>query len=218
MQASASSSMIRSYSAPTHTQAEYDLLKTKWNEESAAARASAASSSSSYSITHSASSSQLSPTRPSFGRRASSAATSSSALSYSSSMGLRRTRDHDEASASSPDLSSYVSQANEPYSSRTHLLSPVKRTHPFKRSRLAYVSEEIPAYVYKDGASREQVFGPPSSPTNTGGQAATTATSSSMTPPKSPNRPSLNRFFTSPEFFVGSAHPGNDSSDDDGEL
>lgn len=174
---STSSFMMRSYSAPAQTQAQFDVLKHKWNIEALAAAE----------LTEAGPSSQgqTSP-RPKLARRNTSASIPS----------LRRQRDsYDEEAAQS-----YGSQVHDTFTSRTHLLSPAHKHNPFKRSRLSFT-----AIREADDSFPEEAGSPHSSTTER----------RAPSPPKSPVRPSLNRFFTSPEFYIGDSQDIAGDDDDD---
>lgn len=254
---SSSSMMIRSYSAPAHTQAQYNALKEKWNAESSAATtarvnapyaarprlahasssmlsSTSSASSSSTCITASASASRLaptSPTRPHFSRRA----TSSFALS-SPSLSSDGKQDYSDATLSAAALG-----PSTPYSSRIHLLSPSKPYSPYKRSRLSYVTEEIPAASSPPrtpsvngngkssaggGSGGEDPFGTAHTP-QTSPYETTVRSKSSLSgggvgsnrsgSPAYSARPGLNRFFTAPEFFVGGTSGADDEEDTEDE-
>lgn len=175
---STSSGMMRSYSAPAQTQAQFNLLKQKWNMEAlAAAELTEAGPSSDR---------QTSP-RPKITRRNTSAHIPS----------LRRQRDNYDESCDQ----SYGSQAHNTFGSRSHLLSPAYKQNPFKRSRLSFS-----AIREADDSFPEEIGSPHS----------TTTEQRAPSPPKSPVRPSLNRFFTSPEFYLGD--PQDNAADDDDEA
>lgn len=173
---STSSCMMRSYSAPAQTQAQFNLLKQKWNMEALAAAE----------LTEAGPSTvrQTSP-RPKIARRNTSAHIPS----------LRRQRDN----ADDAFEQSYGSQVHDTFGAHSHLLSPAHKRNPFKRSRLSFT-----AIREADDSFPEEPGSPQSSITE---QRA-------PSPPKSPVRPSLNRFFTSPEFFIGDS---KDSGADDDE-
>lgn len=175
---SSSSCMMRSYSAPAQTQAQFNLLKQKWNMEALAAAE----------LTEAGPSTmpQTSP-RPKIARRNTSAHIPS----------LRRQRDNGDDSFDQ----SYGSQVHDTFGPHTHLLSPAHKRNPFKRSRLSFT-----AIREADDSFPEEPGSPHSSITE---QRA-------PSPPKSPVRPSLNRFFTSPEFFIGDSQ--DSAADDDEEA
>jgi hypothetical protein len=175
---STSSFMMRSYSAPAQTQAQFNVLKQKWNIEALAAAE----------LTEAGPSSQgqTSP-RPKITRRNTSASIPS----------LRRQRDSCDEDASY----SYGSQVHDTFTSRAHLLSPAHKHNPFKRSRLSFT-----AIREADDTFPEEAGSPQSSTTER----------RAPSPPKSPVRPSLNRFFTSPEFYLGDSRDiaGDDDDED----
>lgn len=162
---STSSFMMRSYSAPAQTQAQFDTLKQRWNAEALAAAE----------LTEAGPSSQVQTSpRPKIARRNTSAHIPS----------LRRQRESEEEHSSD----SYGSHAHGTFTSHSHMLSPAHKHNPFKRSRLSFT-----AIREADDTFSEDADSPRSSITE---QRA-------PSPPKSPVRPSLNRFFTSPEFYLG---------------
>ena len=191
--ASTSSGMMRSFSAPAHSIAEYKAIMERWNEESAEASTSALPDS------------ELpdSPRRhymvgrPNMQRRATSGGWTNT--SRKGKMPLRR------ASATTEDRSVDVyldaddedgtPAVQDTFSSRSHLLSPTKKHSPFKRSRLSYAPTQH-ATVYEDPRESEFASIRPTTP-RSGDQAL------APSPPKSPSRPALNRHFTSPEFWSG---------------
>lgn len=215
---SSSSGMMRSYSCPAHTQAEYDALRKKWNAESACTRR--------------ASQSAAAPPRPSLGRRASSSATLSSYSAgggnntgIKSYLSTRRTRDEADLHTADPYHRSYDAEPSVTcdFSQRENLLSPAHKHNPFKRSKLSLISEENPSCLSppssRAAAAAATVFDTTLS-SSTSSSSSSTATTASTTPtkhapaspPKSPTRPGLNRFFTMPEFFVGD---GSKTDDED---
>lgn len=197
-QASTSSGMLRSFSAPVQSIAEYKATMVRWNMEAAEASTSAVPDNELPDSPRR----QYAAARPSMQRRATAGNIYSSRkgklpIRRSSAFGedrpIQSYLDVEEDSEEGPTV-------QDTFSSREHLLSPTKKHSPFKRSRLSYSSVHA-ATVYED--PRESEFNPTSSnsgrPTtpHTGDQACPPS------PPKSPTRPALNRHFTSPEFWIG---------------
>lgn len=181
---SSSSSMMRSYSCPAQTQAEFQALRSKWNAEATSALAStstgpAPAASSSGSITSSP--------RPKIARRNTSANIAA----------LRRQRDaYEEASPYAPDADVHAT-----FGSHSHLLSPANKSNPFKRSRMSFT-----AIQEADDAYWERATSPPKA------LSSVELSTPASPPPKSPTRPSLNRFFTTPEFFINDSNDHDDSA------
>lgn len=109
---------------------------------------------------------------------------------------LRRQRDTAEEAAHEP----YGSDVHDTFSSHSHLLSPAHKRNPFKRSRLSFTAIREVDDTYSEAASP-----PPSFP----------AEVRAPSPPKSPVRPSLNRFFTTPEFYLGDMQGDEGDHDDE---
>lgn len=173
---STSSFMLRSYSAPAHTQMQFNALKEKWNAEALLAAEHTEAGPSNI---------QASP-RPKMARRNTSAHIPS----------LRRQRD----SVEDQPYDSYGSNVHDTFSSHSHLLSPAHKRNPFKRSRLSFTSIREVDDTYSEAASSPQSY---------------TTETRAPSPPKSPVRPSLNRFFTTPEFYLGDMQDENDGDAQD---
>lgn len=195
--ASTSSGMMRSFSAPAHSIAEYKAITARWNTEAAEASTSQLPNDE---LPDSPSRQYAAAARPGMQRRA------TSGNIYSVRKGklpLRRSSAFGEDRPADSYLDADeddVPTVQDTFSSRAHLLSPTKKHSPFKRSRLSYSAAHAPT-VYED--PRESEYSPspsalsrPTTP-RTGDQAAP------QSPPKSPSRPALNRHFTSPEFWIG---------------
>ena len=195
---SSSSLMVRSWSAPIHTQAEYDALKSCWNAQST----SPPSPTKKRPVMNRP---VTCPSRPSFSR-----STSHSATSGTIQLPLRRTRPPNASDDSLRSTLSTYATPSMPYSSRNHFLSPSGGNNPFKRSRLSNVPEErscSPSCFATSAASVCSCTSPCSHSSFPSEQqeGMDKALISSLTPPKSPTRPGLNRFYTSPELFAGSS-------------
>lgn len=217
--ASTSSGMMRSFSAPAHTAFELAELRARWNAEASTSAAAAATSGTGVAGGMARSGSQQAmagPMRPGMQRR-----------NTSGSMASRSRRDKGKGRADAPYQLAGASTGSDgdsgdeqipivdtTFSSRTHLLSPVKKSSPFKRSRVAAAYTQWPA-IYEDpreeelyaqsppSLSRAFTYSP-SQPMYPASPVSSAAPSPGRAPglPKSPTRPTLNRFFTSPELFA----------------
>ena len=192
--ASSSSSMMRSFSAPVHTQSEFDTLKKRWNTESAIARASNLI--------------KGKQRAAAAGRMASTVLTVDQRIftDHDSSSMLPARRSHDDLSTSSmgyddeDDTSITGVGVSNPYSDRQRYLSPSKRHNPFKRAK---TKQEVytPFRSVASASSLPTIHEPDY------------ARERSRSPPKATKpfqRPSLNRFFTMPGFSSATTSP-NDS-------
>ena len=217
--ASTSSGMMRSFSAPAHTAFELAELHARWNAEASTSAAAAATFGSGMAGGMARGGSQQAmagPMRPGMQRRAT-----------SGSIGSRSRRDKGKGRAEAPYQLAGASAGSDgdsgdeqipivdtTFSSRSHLLSPVKKSSPFKRSRVAGAYSQWPA-IYEDpreeeliaqsppSLSRASTYSP-SQPMFPASPVSSAAPSPGRAPglPKSPTRPTLNRFFTSPELFA----------------
>lgn len=202
---SASSMMMRSYSAPIHTQAQHDDLRKRWNAESAQSRAAAPRRS----------------TARTGSRRARAAddmsmwASTSSQPQGSTSYGSNGTESAREKllsprKGSSPFKRSRLSHVSEESSSITSTFTSTVTT--------SAVTTGTVFGSFSPSASTSSVqtlSSVPLSPTASSGMMSAMTLSN---PPKSPTRPHLNRFYTSPEFAVRGSSPLIASDDEDDYL
>lgn len=183
--ASTSSGMMRSFSAPAQSIVNYKVIMDQWNQENAQASTSELPDSPRR---------HYSAGRPNMQRRATSGNISLARKGKMPAPGsFATTEDRGDSCLGTDEHEAPVMQ--DTFSSRSHLLSPIKKHSPFKRSRLSYSSFHR-STVYEDPRESDISATRPTTP-QSGHQNA------SHSPPKSPSRPALNRHFTSPEFWIG---------------